>query len=302
MSVPVPPPELSAALLAVQDHSPLLIALFDAQDVLRHANAAFQGAYGVAPDGRLSWADMMRLNHRSGCGAVIRTDDIEAWLASVTTRRGKRAYRAFEVDFHDGRWVWMTETTHQGWMLLVGSDITGLHEDGRALRLAHDQAVAAAQTDPLSGLSNRRHGLQLLRAALAQHETRPVCMALLDLDHFKQINDELGHAAGDQVICDFARHLQASVRREDCCARIGGEEFMLVLPATDMAQARSILERLHERVQAARPIEVQPLRGYGFSGGLVRAQAQESTDELMVRADAALYRAKLAGRGRVEPG
>ena len=98
-------------------------------------------------------------------------------------------------------------------MLCIASDITDLYQSNRTLRQAHVKALAAAHTDSMTGLSNRRHGLQLLRARLSQSEIWPMCVAVLDLDFFKQINDSLGHDAGDAVICDFARLLQAGSRQ-----------------------------------------------------------------------------------------
>ncbi len=294
------PPGLADILLQLHEHSPLMAALFDAQDVLVYANQAFRQAYAVAPDGQLTWAGMMRDNHAHGRGAAIETEDIDAWLAAVSSRRGKTAYRAFEADLCDGRWVWMTETVQlQGYMLCVASDITELRQCSRSLRQAHVKALAAAHTDSLTGLSNRRHGLQLLRSALAQSEPWPMCVAVLDLDFFKQINDSLGHGAGDQVICDFARLLQAGSRREDGCARMGGDEFLLILPAAGLPQARSIVERLLTRVRQSRPLPEESERCYSCSVGLVQAAWGESAEALLKRADAALYQAKANGRDRV---
>lgn len=297
---------LALPLLALHDASAQLVALFDGHDVLRYANPAFRQAFDAAPDGRTTWADLMRSNQRSGRGSVVSASDFEAWLASALTRRGKQPFRAFEADLCDGRWIWMTETVHalapgESWMLCVASDITGLRQDGRALRQAHDQALRAAQTDALTGLSNRRHLMQQLEQALARCAARgaPLCMAVLDLDHFKQINDQLGHAAGDRVICDFARHLQASTRREDGCGRVGGEEFMLLLPGAELPQAVPIIERLLQRVRLARPLAEAPQRGYTSSVGLAQARAGEGLAELFCRADAALYEAKRAGRDRL---
>ena len=303
-TAPAPlPPGLAETLLELQEQSPLLVALFDARDVLCHANTAFREAYCVEPDGLLTWADMMRDNHAQGHGALIEASDIDTWLASVSSRRGKLPYRAFEVDLCDGRWLWVTETTQaQGWMLLVASDITSLRQDNRSLRLAHVRALAAAHTDPLTGLSNRRHGMQVLQDVLVRSEPWPLCVALLDLDHFKAINDGLGHAAGDRVICDFARQLQASIRREDGCGRIGGDEFLLILPATGLPQAQAIMARLQDRVRKARPLEddaSQDSQGYTCSIGLAQAIWGESATSLLARADAALYQAKTAGRDRI---
>ena len=288
-------------LFTLQEDSPVLVAMFDEKDVLRHANRAFRQAYKVEPDGRLTWADLIRGNHARGEGALIETDNIDDWLASASSRRGKLPYRAFEADLCDGRWLWMTETVHaNGWMFCVASDITTLRQDSRSLRQAHAKALAAAQTDALTGLSNRRHGMQLLQNALANTEAWPLCVASLDLDLFKHVNDSLGHAAGDAVIRDFARQLQACIRREDGCARIGGEEFLLILPAAGVGQAGAVLERLLGRVRLSRPLPDHPEQGYTFSGGLAQAVWGETADTLLKRADAALYRAKDAGRDRIE--
>ena len=301
MTGPELPDDLNALLRRLLDDSQQLVALFDPQDLLWHANAAFRVAYRVAPETRPSWADIMRDNHRCGHGAVIEADDIEAWLAAAMTRRGKQPHRAFEVDLWDGRWIWINETLRaDGWLLLLGSDITALRQDGRALRQAHAKAVRAAQTDALTGLSNRRHALQQLQRALANDAAWPLCVVLLDLDDFKRINDELGHAAGDRVLGDFARQLQASIRREDGCGRLGGEEFLLILPTAARGQAGAITERLLARVRQARPLEAQPQRGYTCSAGMAEARWGESVEELLQRADAALYRAKAAGRDRLE--
>jgi diguanylate cyclase (GGDEF)-like protein len=295
------PAGLADILLGLQQDSQLLIALFDRHDVLRYANPAFCQGYKVMPDGQLSWSDMMRRCHARGEGACVETDDIEAWLASVRSRRGKQPFRAFEADLCDGRWLWITETVQpQGWLLCVASDITSLRHDDRSLRQAHAKALIAAQTDVLTGLSNRRHGMQLLQGALAHAESWPLCVAVLDLDGFKTVNDRLGHEAGDRVLCDFARQLQAGIRREDGCARLGGDEFLLLLPAAAAGEAGAIVERLLGRVRRARPLAERPEFGYSCSIGLAEAVWGEEAAVLLRRADAALYRAKAAGRDRFE--
>lgn len=296
----LPQPELQEVLCRLLEQGHPLLALFDPQDRLRHANAAFRQAYCLSPEAQPCWADIMRDNHRHGHGAVIEASDIEAWLAAVMTRRGKQTHRAFEVDFWDGRWFWIQETlSADGWLLLQGSEITTLRQDSRALRQAHVKALRAAETDALTGLGNRRHVLQLLQQTLLREDAWPLCVAALDLDDFKRINDELGHAAGDEVLRDFARQLQASIRREDGCGRLGGEEFLLILPTAGRGQASAIAERLLQRVRLARPLAEQPARGYTCSAGLAEARWGESVDALMARADAALYRAKAAGRDRL---
>ena len=281
--------------------SPAPVVLFDPQDRVHWCNDAFREVFGFGADEHPCWDELMRRSHAQGHGARIQTDDFEHWLASARSRRGKLRHRAFESDLHDGRWLWVTETVSpEGWMFSVLTDISGLRHDLRALRQARDVAERAALTDVLTGLSNRAHALGLLAQAL--HDTddrRPLCIALLDLDHFKQVNDRLGHAAGDEVIRDFARCLQAATRRSDTCARIGGEEFLLILPGTDPVGAGRLLERLLERVRRSRPLPDRPDWGYTCSGGLALARPGDDPKELIARADQWLYQAKQTGRDRI---
>ena len=166
--------------------------------------------------------------------------------------------------------------------------------------------------DPLTGLLNRRRLMQVLRAqkqALVRHG-EPWSLLLLDLDHFKQVNDSHGHAAGDQVLVAVAALLQAQARDLDAVARMGGEEFCVVLPRTDAAGALAFAERLCERL-AATPLPVedgahQPAAAVArtvrmtMSIGVASClDPAESADLALGRADHALYAAKHAGRNRV---
>ncbi|UCF24483.1 MAG: GGDEF domain-containing protein, partial [Ralstonia sp.] len=122
-----------AQMLALWADTPVLVAAYDHTDTLRYANAAFVQAYR-AQEGQ-TWAELMRANHCTREGAQIDTDDIDAWIASARSRRGKTPYRAFEAELHGGRWLWMTETVHaNGWLLSIASDVTPLHTGHRALR------------------------------------------------------------------------------------------------------------------------------------------------------------------------
>ncbi|NYT63807.1 GGDEF domain-containing protein [Alcaligenaceae bacterium] len=289
---------LPAIVLELLQASQQLIGIFDQHDILRFANSAFVQTFHRHPDGSSTWVDLLRDNYRHRRGSLINTQDFEAWLASARSRRGKEPFRAFEFDIHGGRWFWMTETTlANGWMLCVASDITTLHQDGRSLRQTRDLALRTAQTDTLTGISNRAHIRQLTDDFIAQ--SQPFVLVLLDLDHFKSINDTYGHPAGDEVLRDFARHLQACTRREDSCARVGGEEFMMLLPDVDMAQAQAITQRLLTGVRTARPLADAPEQGYTTSAGLARHRSGECFTGLYRRADQTLYRAKRTGRDRL---
>lgn len=177
---------------------------------------------------------------------------------------------------------------------------TAVLEELRALndRLQGDKVVAEEQalTDPLTGLRNRR----ALDLALEQ-PGRNVALVHLDLDRFKQVNDALGHAAGDHVLAEVGRRLLAASRRDDLVARIGGDEFVLLMPGMDRAEVA--LARMEAILSAlGEPISWQGMGlSVGASAGMVlSATSPEAPGAvLLARADAALYAAKRAGRGRV---
>ena len=154
--------------------------------------------------------------------------------------------------------------------------------------------------DPLTGLFNRNALEQRLGELDGQpsSEVEGLSHALLlcDLDHFKRVNDQLGHAAGDAVLQDVAYTMRASLRAGDSIYRVGGEEILVVLPGAGEADAVEIAERLRHAVRDRRPIGVMVTVSIGVA---VSGPGPVDTDELVSRADAALYSAKASGRNRV---
>ena len=291
-------------LLLSQDESLVLVALYDQDDNLRYANKSWRAAYHVAPGEEVPWGVLMRRNFAAGLGTVLATKNFDEWLISTQSRRGKVPFRTFETDLVDGRWLWMTETVQpNGWMLCIASDITPLRTDDRRLRQDRDLALRASQTDELTGVANRRFIMarleELTGGELPPDEAVKGCVAVLDIDHFKAINDRYGHQAGDQVLLDFARHAHSFVRRLDCFGRIGGEEFMLILPDTQLETGIGILERVLERIRMARPLQNWPDLAYTCSVGITALRAGDTAQDLFARADLALYEAKLGGRNRI---
>ncbi len=296
--------EILYNLLLSQDESQVLIALYDQNDVLRYANKGWRAAYHLAPGEEVAWGALMRRNFEAGLGTVLATKNFDEWLISTQSRRGKVPFRTFETDVVDGRWLWMTETVQQnGWMLCIASDITPLRTDDRRLRQDRDLALRASQTDELTGVGNRRFIMtrleELTRRELPADRVVKGCVAVLDIDHFKAINDRYGHQAGDQVLLDFARHAHSFVRRLDCFGRIGGEEFMLILPDTPLETGIGILERVLERIRMARPLQNWPDLAYTCSVGITALRADDTAQDLFARADLALYEAKLGGRNHI---
>ncbi len=145
----------------------------------------------------------------------------------------------------------MTETVDQkGWMLCIAVDITDVRAGERKLRQDRDFALRASQVDELTSVPNRRYTMERLNEFIRNCAENPHmwgCVAIIDIDYFKAINDRYGHHRGDEVLLDFARQMQEFVRRSDCFGRIGGEEFMLILPDTTVGEANLILDRLLAR-------------------------------------------------------
>ncbi len=162
---------------------------------------------------------------------------------------------------------------------------------------------ADTRRDPLTGLGNRRAVQHHLPALLSDTAgaNRPVTLAILDLDHFKQINDGHGHLVGDRVLVTMAKLMRECVRQADLVARIGGEEFMAVLPDADESRAREICERIRQRVAGHDWAALAPGLAVTVSAGLASAPPYDET-ALATRADQALYRAKALGRNCVESG
>jgi diguanylate cyclase (GGDEF)-like protein/PAS domain S-box-containing protein len=194
----------------------------------------------------------------------------------------------------DGRVVWVEANTravqdHQG---RISGTITVIRDVTERRAMVTDLARQAA-TDPLTGLANRRvFDSELLRCLTLG---RPSCLALFDLDHFKQINDTHGHAAGDRVLQRFAKVLRDSLRAEDLAARLGGEEFAALMFGITPDDARLVGERILRRFAEASDEEPRAT----VSAGLTRIAPGTSPEAAMTAADTALYQAKSAGRNRL---
>ena len=182
------------------------------------------------------------------------------------------------------------QATHQ----ILGTIATQI---GGFLSLLDERSALVAKyerlalTDELTGLPNRRAWQESLERELARarRNSEPLCVAMLDLDHFKRYNDTFGHQAGDRLLREIAQSWRAQLRASDILARYGGEEFSLVFPPWPLEIAEMVLER----VRAATP------QGQTCSAGLAVYNGTESAENLVGRADAALYEAKADGRDRI---
>ena len=202
------------------------------------------------------------------------------------------AYPSFEA----GHWI------NTLGLVLTNADLT---LGTLAFLLAHrDEAERELQllatTDGLTGVMNRRQWMASaeVHVRLAERHVQPVTVMMFDIDHFKQLNDTRGHAAGDAALVRFARALQGAVRQPDLVGRYGGEEFCVLLPQSDAVAARAIDRRLREALAR----DVAPAQGILITCtvGVAKWRPGARLEDLLAAADAALYRGKAAGRDRLE--
>jgi diguanylate cyclase (GGDEF)-like protein len=179
------------------------------------------------------------------------------------------------------------------------------------MREAHQELTFMAEHDVLTGLANRRH-FQAAARQLLRQSAQPLCVAIGDIDYFKQVNDRFGHAAGDQVLIEVGRQLAAGLRESDVLARFGGEEFAIMLPVSSLESGSQVLEKLRRQIESTpfRPNEKTEIDlSMSFGIALIDTSHWGSErDEYRVEvlldaglraADKALYEAKRAGRNRV---
>lgn len=276
------------------------LIIYDEQDRLVMCNKAQLQIFNAIRDVLVPgthFADILREGVRRGVflGAVGQTDQ---WLVDAMAKHRASDGRPHEQALAGGLWVQITEhRTPSGYLVGSRIDIT------ERKRLEHELRDLAT-VDTLTGLPNRRHFMSRLKEELERVQrgtTQQACVLMLDLDHFKRVNDTLGHAGGDRLLRHFADLLREQLRLSDSCGRLGGEEFAVVLPGSDLEAARHFAERLRRKL-ADTPIQIEGEEvRITVSIGLTPIRHADSTpDVILKRADEALYQAKAAGRNRVE--
>lgn len=179
-----------------------------------------------------------------------------------------------------------------------------VEEATRSIEAMKDELVqvkAMLHQDPLTGTLNRRGIDEAFRQEASRCDRHGVrmCVALIDLDNFKSINDTLGHQCGDHVLVHVAQSVRATLRPTDRIGRFGGEEFMLLLPETALRESAGVLARIKRELAAKPFLEKELPLKITFSGGIAERAEREPFETLLERADAALYQAKRAGKNRI---
>lgn len=234
-------------------------------------------------------------------GALLHSDDIaragDAFRRTIA-EPDRTHVNEFRGVMGSGELRWLE--SHSRAVLDDAGTVTGVVCAIRdvSIRKAREERLArAALTDPLTGLANRRGLDEEFRARLSSGSGG--CVAVFDLDHFKRINDTHGHAAGDEVLRRFAALARATVRDQDLVARLGGEEFAVVLPDATLSQATLVCDRLRRAIATAGMRVDDQVISLTVSGGVAPYLGHQAPDEALRAADQALYRAKHAGRDQL---
>ncbi|MFN4352041.1 MAG: diguanylate cyclase [Hylemonella sp.] len=296
----------SRLIKAIYDTSPDGILVVDAQGMVVAHNRQFLQLWHIVPSQLHMKADGTAIGESDApllAEVVARVQNPAAFLERV-----RELYDNPQLDDHceielkDARTLERHSTVLRGeqdeylgrvWFF---RDIT--------IQKNHEAAlIQLARHDPLTGTANRRYFFERAEQEFmrSRRYQTPLSVTLIDVDHFKHINDQYGHATGDEVLKLLSQKIGALLRENDLLARIGGEEFAILMPSTGLAGAALMAERLRMTIaEEASPVAGQMLH-LRFSAGVTQLKAQDqSIEDCLRRADEAMYKAKQAGRDRVE--
>lgn len=265
----------------------------DLDGTVLHASRAITDLTGLTPE---------TLVGRPGIAFVHRDDRaaVKAAHLEVVASGGAATVRYRYTHRRDGGERWLEIRTRAIVTDALISGAISTVRDVTMLAAQERRMVREATTDPLTGLANRRHFMQALEATLARGADTTVAVAMIDIDHFRGFNDRHGHAAGDAVLCAVARAADAALRSGDMIARLGGEEFAIMLPDTSGQTALVIAERVRTAVAAQSVIFGGDVLQVTISVGAVVSDAAVcNAATLLAAADANLYSAKNSGRNCV---
>ncbi|MEQ1954060.1 GGDEF domain-containing protein [Mesorhizobium sp. CN2-181] len=298
-------PKLLAMLASALGSGQVGVCLCDDNDDIRYVNQSFRTTFFPDWPGQpANFVDALADAIRSGRGVKLVSMSLETFVPRIKQRRksGEPRYN-FSVDMVDGSWWWVNDCRlDNGWMLVMATEITTLKNEESRLRDAHAVALQAAETDVLTGLPNRRSGMATADAALNEFRVSrlPLCFAVLDIDHFKFINDTYGHVIGDEVLLHFAKSLVGSMGSRAKVSRLGGEEFLVVMPETSLSLAEQFLDLFMRTLRPYEGTPSHPPVKFTFSAGVAAANHGDDLRSLFSRADLALYAAKKNGRGQIK--
>ncbi|MDX2322377.1 MAG: sensor domain-containing diguanylate cyclase [Moritella sp.] len=281
------------------------VAIFDDNDRVIYCNESMAKLYGDTAELALNktFSELIKQCFHRAAGINIESDNVDKWLIAANKKRRSVPFRSFETDTQDGRWHLITEQVVSGGILYVSStDITEKKHTEMQLAILSKELHKRASTDELTSISNRHNFYEMAEIEFhnAQIGHQPLTLILIDIDNFKLINDNLGHAAGDAALKAFAHNTKGKLRTRDLFGRIGGDEFSIILPNTDTKESLIIAERLRNTIATMTIRHKEQCFQLTASIGIVQASlTMLSIHDVINAADKALYQAKSEGRNKV---
>ncbi len=281
-------------------------AIFDEKDEVKYVNQSCAQMLLETTTGNIlgkTFAQIMKESYYENRGIKVNTNNIDRWLTCVSRRRWRSTFRSFEIDLRNGGWLLVSEQVIGGkFIFLHATDITRTKRLEQELLRSQSKLLEQAYKDDLTQIANRRafmeRGTEEIKKA--HRHQKNLVMFLLDIDHFKHINDQFGHSAGDSVLISITSLIQLQLRSYDIFARIGGEEFALIFSDTDTQTAVNIVERIRKLIEKANfQFEDKSIQcTISFGGSLLLDS--DDLGSIVSRVDDVLYLAKKTGRNRVE--
>ena len=296
--------EIEQILFKAIEYTNDAIGIFDENDHVAFCNRIFADIFAQSEDNCLnkSFDQLIRSCFKRKEGVKIDSTCIETWLDMAREKRRSSAYRSFEIDTCDDRWFRLTEMVVGDFLFTYATDITASKNLEIELVKTKNKLQQLAATDHLTGVYNRRQFNKLAEQELLRCDRSklPATLVLLDLDHFKHINDTYGHACGDAVLVSFTDRIKGELRSYDIFARIGGEEFAILLPEANEEEALKIAQRYLNKIADVPFYYEGEYIHSTVSIGLSESYPKIKTlDYALKTADKRLYQAKQSGRNQV---
>lgn len=284
------------------------VGLFDKNDMMVYCNEPMAKLFGLSAKTAQGkhFSALISACFNSVNGVNVQAENLEDWLEIAYKKRRSRPFRSFETDTQNGNWYQITEQiVDDDYLYIYSTDITEKKKNQQALEAISQQLLSLASTDFLTSINNRRSFCEQAEIEMerCKRHQQKLSLLLIDLDYFKQINDQYGHAAGDAVLKSFTDCVIELLRKYDIFGRLGGDEFAIILPNTDKNESMAIAQRIRTNIEKMHVEYKSHHLKIEVSMGLAKyTNDLKSIDDLILVADKNLYQAKAEGRNKIVGG
>jgi diguanylate cyclase (GGDEF)-like protein/PAS domain S-box-containing protein len=300
------PPRLNEIIVQALQASGDGFGVYDQDDVMIFCNKPVSKLLGYKGNEALgrTFEENLRQSYAIGAGVKADDNDLEGMIKRAKESMKKKGFSSFESDAANGEWNQVTRfKTKDGYTFMYSTDITKLKSTENSLRDALRFVKKLAETDSLTGISNRRHFIESAKVEFERSKRygHPLSILALDIDHFKSVNDTYGHLAGDKVLEAICQSCLAVLRNSDIFGRLGGEEFSILLPEADEKGAIETARKILKSVDELNVRYEGQVITFTTSIGISKMEDNcQDLEMFMKQSDKALYQAKHNGRNRFE--